>query len=322
MLERMRYLVTGGAGFIGSHLTEELLAGGQSVTVLDNVSTGELSNLAAAREHANFTFVMGSVLDSSLVDDLVEQCDVVVHLAAAVGVKLIVEQPYRSLRTNIQGAENVFDAAHRFRKQVLVASTSEIYGKNSGKLHETADRVLGPTSVARWAYSTSKAVDEVLAFAYYRERRIPTTVVRFFNTVGPRQTGQYGMVVPRFVSQALRGEPLTVYGDGHQTRCFCYVGDVVRALVDLLEHPEAYGKVFNIGGTEEVSIAELAERVIDIAGSESKLRYVDYEEAYEEGFEDMRRRVPDITRARDLVGFEPSVALDEVIRMVVQEQRR
>ena len=262
-----RYLVTGGAGFIGSHLVEGLLARGDEVSVLDSLSTGRLSNLVTARDDPSFSFVQGSVLDELAVDEAVRNCDVVVHLAAAVGVKLIVEQPLYSLTTNIKGAISVLEAAHRYRRKVMVASSSEIYGKNNANtLNERADRVLGSPAVARWAYSTSKAVDEMFAYAYNRERDLPSVVVRLFNTVGPRQSPAYGMVIPRLVRQALAGEPLTVFGDGTQTRCFCHVSDVVGALVGLLDEPLAVGDVFNVGSSEEISIEELAHLIIARTG--------------------------------------------------------
>ena len=316
----MRYLVTGGAGFIGSHLVEALIERGDEVTVIDNLATGDLSNLSSVE--GRFRMVHGSVLDALLVDDLVADADVVVHLAAAVGVKLIVEKPLHSLITNIRGSETVLEAAHRYRRKVLIASTSEIYGKNdNAPFKEDDDRVLGSTKVNRWGYSTSKAVDEILAFAYYRERGLPTIVVRLFNTVGPRQSPAYGMVIPRFVEQALAGEPLTVYGDGGQSRCFCDVSDVVRALLGLMDEPKAIGDVFNVGSTEEVTIAQLASRVIEATGSSSEVRLIPYEEAWEQGFEDMRRRVPDIAKIRDLTGWTPALLLDQIIENVVSQAR-
>lgn len=318
----MRYLITGGAGFIGSHLADALVAADGEVVALDNLSTGRAENIRHLEPDPRFRFVHGSVLEEPLVDDLVREADVVVHLAAAVGVQLIVSQPLRSLITNIRGSEIVIGAAHRYGRKVLVASTSEIYGKNSnGPLREDADRVLGSPAVARWAYSTSKAVDEILAYAYYKDRGLPTIVVRLFNTVGPRQTGAYGMVLPRFAKQAVRGEPLTVYGDGTQTRCFCHVNDAVGALVSLLEEPRACGEVFNIGGSEEISIADLAGRINHAAGSASTIRLVPYDEAYEEGFEDMQRRVPETSKIRALVGWSPQRSLAQIIEEVVAEAR-
>lgn len=308
----MRYLVTGGAGFIGSYLVEALVRDGHEVAVLDNYATGDRSNLSQVSDQ--ITMVQGSVLDTLLVDELVEQVDAVFHLAAAVGVRLIVEHPLRSFLTNIKGSENVLEAAHRWRRKVLLASTSEIYGKYSdGPFKEDDDRVLGSTQVSRWGYSTSKAVDEILGFAYSRERGLPVVLVRLFNTVGPRQSSAYGMVLPRLVEQALAGEPLTVHGDGQQTRCFCHVSDVVRALVGVMDDPRAEGDVFNIGSSEEVTIVELAERIIARTGSSSKIDKIPYEEAYEGGFEDMRRRVPDTTKIRNLIGWEPTKNLDTII---------
>ena len=315
-------LITGGAGFIGSHLADKLLERGHRVIALDNLSTGRHSNIEHLLGRTDFEFVLGSILNSDLVDDLMARSDAVFHLAAAVGVELIVQKPLESLATNIKGSEIVFEKAHKYGTKVLVTSTSEIYGKNtSDRLGEEDDRILGSPLKSRWSYSEAKAIDEILAYTYWKEKGLETVIVRLFNTVGPRQTGSYGMVIPRFVSQAIRNEPITVYGDGSQTRCFCFVGDVIDALIDLLNHNEAYGKVFNIGGTEEISMADLAQRVTDIADSSSKIKYVSYEEAYEEGFEDMQRRVPDITRVNNLIGFEPTVGLDEIIRLVVEEQR-
>ncbi len=315
-------LITGGAGFIGSHLAEELLASGHRVLVLDNLSTGQHENIAHLTGRQDFEFVLGSILNVDLVDHLAARADVIFHLAAAVGVQLIVEKPLESLATNIRGSEIVFEKAHKYGTKVLVASTSEIYGKNtSDRLGEEDDRILGSPLKSRWSYSEAKAIDEILAYTYWREKGLDTVIVRLFNTVGPRQTGHYGMVIPRFVAQAIRGEPLTVYGDGNQTRCFCYVGDVILALIKLIETPDAYGKVFNLGGQEEITIKDLAERVIKLAESASTIRYVSYEEAYEEGFEDMQRRVPDIGRAKNAIGFTPSVSLDEVIEMVIGEHR-
>lgn len=319
----MNVLVTGGAGFIGSHLADALLERGHRVIALDNLSTGSHSNIEHLLGRTDFEFVLGSILNADLVDDLASRSDAIFHLAAAVGVELIVQKPLESLATNIRGSETVFEKAHKYGTKVLVTSTSEIYGKNtSDRLGEEDDRILGSPLKSRWSYSEAKAIDEILAYTYWKEKGLETVIVRLFNTVGPRQTGSYGMVIPRFVSQAVRNEAITVYGDGSQTRCFCFVGDVVGALIDLMNHPEAYGKVFNIGGTEEISMTDLAHRITDIAGSSSKIKYVSYEDAYEEGFEDMQRRVPDTTRVHNLVGFEPSVGLDEIIGLVVEEQRK
>ncbi|MGP3920753.1 NAD-dependent epimerase/dehydratase family protein [Nonomuraea sp. 10N515B] len=314
------YLITGGSGFVGSHLADALLARGDSVVVLDNLSTGRRDNL---RPHARLRFVHGSVLDELMVDELVRQCDVVVHLAAAVGVKLIVEQPLRCLTTNIRGSEIVIEASHRYRKKVLITSTSEIYGKNSsGPLREDADRILGSPSVVRWAYSTAKAVDEILANAYHRERGLPTIVVRLFNTVGPRQSPAYGMVLPRLVRQAISGVPLTVFGDGSQTRCFAHVADVVDALLRLLDLDAAVGQTFNIGSAEEVSILELAKLIIQRTESTSGIRLIPYHEAYVKGFEDMTRRVPDTAKLRELTGWAPRHTLEEILTEVVGEARK
>lgn len=317
----MRYLVTGGAGFIGSHLVDRLIGQDCRVTVLDNLSTGNERNLDGSRDRIEL--VHGSVLDPVLVDELVADADVIVHLAAAVGVNLIVERPLHSFITNIKGSENVLEAAHRYRRKVMMVSTSEIYGKNTdGPFKEDDDRVIGSTKIARWGYSTSKAVDEILSFAYHREKGLPVVVVRLFNTVGPRQTGAYGMVIPRFVDQALTGDPLTVFGDGQQTRCFCHVDDVVTALLGLIDEPKAEGEVFNVGSSEEVTIIELAERVIAAAGSRSIISKVPYEEAFEGGgYEDMRNRVPDVSRIGSLIGWKPTQSLDEIIAGVIEYER-
>ena len=314
----MRYLVTGGAGFIGSHLCETLIARGDEVVVLDNLATGASRNLDTLEGHPSFKVVLGSILDELLIDELVAECDVVVHLAAAVGVRLIVEHPLRSLRTNIRGTEIVFDAVHRYRRTAFLASTSEVYGKNSGKMHEQADRVLGPSSIARWSYSASKAIDEHLAMAYWREKQIPTIVARFFNTVGPRQTGAYGMVLPRLVAQALLGEDLTIYGDGTQSRCFCDVEDVVRAVVGLLDEGSAVGEVFNVGSEEEVTISELADRILEATGSSSATRYIPYHEVYGDQYEDMLRRAPDTTKIRQAIGWSPRHDLKSIIKRTIE----
>lgn len=317
-----RALITGGAGFIGSHLADLLLGEGHEVVLLDDLSTGRLDNIAHLLDRGDVEFVLGSVLDADLVDRTVARCDVVYHLAAAVGVELIVERPLETLRTNIAGAETVLEKAQEHGTPTLVTSSSEIYGKNtSAPLTETDDRVLGSPLKSRWAYSEAKAIEEVLAYTYHRAKGLTTVIVRLFNTVGPRQTGTYGMVVPRFVQQAIRGEPLTVHGDGTQTRCFCHVADVVRALPVLLAHPEAPEQATNLGSTEEVSIEDLARRVIALTGSTSEIRHVPYDAAYEAGFEDMLRRVPDLARARSLIGFEPTYDLDAIIRSVLTEQR-
>ena len=318
----MRALITGGAGFIGSHLADHLLDRGDQVVLLDDLSTGRLANIEHLNDRSDAEFVLGSILNTELIDEVVSRVDAVFHLAAAVGVNLIVEKPLESLMTNIRGTETVIEMAHKYDKRLLVMSTSEIYGKNtSDSLSEEDDRILGSPLKSRWSYSEAKAIDEILAYTYWREKGLETVIIRLFNTVGPRQTGSYGMVIPRFVGQALRNEPITVFGDGNQTRCFCHVGDVVEGLVALSEHPEAFGKVFNLGGGEEVSIRELAERVIELAGSQSSLEFIPYDTAYEAGFEDMERRVPNTTRAMQLVGFEPSASLDDIIRSVIDDQQ-
>ncbi len=319
----MKGLITGGAGFIGSHLAEALLRRGDEVAVLDNLSTGRFENISHLHGQPRFQMVTGTILNEPLVDKLIERCDTVFHLAAAVGVELIIKKPLESMMTNIRGSEIVLEMAHRYRKKVLVASTSEIYGKNvNGPLREDTDRVLGSPLKSRWSYSTSKAVDEILAYVYWKEKGVPTVIVRLFNTVGPRQSGAYGMVIPRFVGKALAGEPLEVHGSGRQSRCFVHVRDVVDALVKLMEHPRAIGEVFNLGSQEEVTIQELATRVIRITGSRSKIVSVAYEDAYEEGFEDMPRRVPDISKIQALVGFAPTMTLDQIIESVVQSMRQ
>ena len=318
----MKALITGGAGFIGSHLADCLLARGDHVVLLDDLSTGRLSNIEHLDSRPDVEFVLGSILNADLVDHVVSRVDTVFHLAAAVGVNLIVEKPLESLITNIRGTETVVEKVHKFGKRVLVMSTSEIYGKNtSDSLSEEDDRILGSPLKSRWSYSEAKAIDEILAYTYWREKGLETVIVRLFNTVGPRQTGSYGMVLPRFVGQALRGQPITIYGNGMQTRCFCHVSDVVVGLVALSEHPEAFGKVFNLGGTEEISIRDLAKRIIELVGSDSQLEYVPYDDAYEEGFEDMERRVPNTNLAKQLVGFESSIDLDEIIRSVIEDLR-
>ncbi len=316
----MRVLITGGAGFIGSHLADRLLDRGDEIIILDDLSTGRLENIAHLTGRADTEFVLGSILNVDLVDHVVSRVDAVYHLAAAVGVELIVEKPLESLLTNIRGTETVFEKAHKYGKRILVTSTSEIYGKNtSDRLTEDQDRILGSPLKSRWSYSEAKAIDEILAYTYWREKGLESVIVRLFNTVGPRQTGSYGMVVPRFVHQALRNEPLTIYGDGNQTRCFCAVTEVVDGIIALSEHPEAFGKVFNLGSTEEVSIRHLADLVVTITGSSSPVEFVSYDIAYEEGFEDMQRRVPAISRANELVGFAPSVGLDDIIRSVIDD---
>ncbi len=317
------YLVTGGGGFIGSHVAEALLARDHKVIALDTMSTGQLPNLALAKTHPNFRFVQSSVFDELMVDELVAETDVVVHLAAAVGVRLIMEEPLRSLTTNIRGAEIVIEAALHYGRKIILASTSEIYGKNTEMpLGETSDCVLGPLTVPRWAYSTAKAMAEILAFAYHEERNLPTVVVRFFNTVGPRQSPAYGMVIPRLVRQALNDEPLTVYGDGSQTRCFCHVSDVVRAVLAVLQEPRAVGEMFNIGSDEEVTILDLARRVREYTNSSSDIRLVPFNHAFEKSFEDIPRRVPDTSKISALTGWKPTRSLDDILHEAIALARQ
>ena len=315
-----KYLVTGGAGFIGSHVVDALVERGDSVIILDDLSTGRHDNIRQHGGNPNVEFVLGSILNEALVDDVVRRSDRVIHLAAAVGVNLIVERPLESLATNIRGSEIVLEKCHKYGRKVLVASTSEIYGKNtSDALREEDDRILGSPLKTRWSYSEAKAIEEVLAHAYWREKGLPTVIVRLFNTVGPRQVGSYGMVVPRLVEQALRGQTLTVYGTGEQTRCFCHVADVVVALLGLLSSPDAEGKVFNVGSRSEISIENLAQRVKEVTASSSEITKIPYDEAYESGFEDMERRRPDTSRIQELLGWEPTRDLDTIIKDVAAD---
>ncbi len=319
----VRVLITGGAGFVGSHLAEALLERGDDVFVLDNLSTGSIDNIQHLKDNPRFHYTIDTVANEPLLAEMIDRCDVVVHLAAAVGVKLIVEAPVHTIETNVHGTEVVLKIANKKKKLVLVASTSEVYGKSTSvPFTEDADLVLGPTAKHRWAYACSKMIDEFLALAYWKERKLPVIIVRLFNTVGPRQTGQYGMVIPTFVRQALAGQPITVYGDGTQSRSFTYVGDVVRAMVALIAEPAAVGQVFNIGNVHEISIEALAARVKALTGSDSAIVHVPYEQAYEAGFEDMPRRVPDISKIRALIGYEPTVELDEILTRVIDYFRQ
>ena len=318
----MRALVTGGAGFIGSHLAEALLAQGHHVTVVDDLSTGRFENIAHLCKHPLFGFAIETITNETVMDRLASECDVIYHLAAAVGVKLIVERPVHTIETNILGTEMVLRLANRYRRKVLVASTSEVYGKGARvPFNEEDDRVMGPTSKSRWAYATSKAVDEFLALAYHHEKEVPVVIARLFNTVGPRQTGRYGMVIPRFVRWALSGEPIQVYGSGEQSRCFCNVADTVRAIIGLVEAPAAVGEIYNVGSDEEVTINELAMRVKAAAGSSSEIVHVPYDEAYAPGFEDMQRRVPDTGKLGRAIGWRPTRKLDETLVQVVEAMR-
>jgi UDP-glucose 4-epimerase len=315
-------LITGGAGFIGSHLAEVLLQRGWTVTVLDDLSTGSIKNVAHLKTHAAFSYVLDSVMNRPLMLELVDQAEVIFHLAAAVGVRLIVEEPVRTIETNIKATELVLELCARKRKPVLLTSTSEVYGKlEKPKFGEEDDVVLGPTSRARWCYAASKIIDEFLAKAYFKEKRLPTVVVRLFNTIGPRQTGQYGMVAPRFVKQALSGEPITVYGDGTQRRSFTWVGDVVNAMMKLIKHPGAYGEVFNVGHTDEISIYELAELVKTMTESASEIVFIPYEQAYESGFEDMARRLPDLTKIQRTIGYRPTLDLPRMLEWLIAYYR-
>jgi UDP-glucose 4-epimerase len=314
----MRALITGGAGFIGSHLAEAMLGLGDSVFVLDNLSTGSMDNIVHLKGRAGFEYFIDSVENEGLLAELVDRADVIFHFAAAVGVKLIVEQPVRTIETNVHGTEIVLKHANKKKKLVVIASTSEVYGKSEDvPFREDSDLVMGPTPKHRWAYACSKAIDEFLALAYWKERQLPVIVVRFFNTVGPRQTGQYGMVIPNFVRQALAGEPITVFGDGTQSRSFTHVADVIQALLKLVREPRAIGQVINVGNTGEISMLKLAERVRELSGSKSPIKLVPYDEAYESGFEDMPRRVPDLSKLMALISYKPRFTLDDILSQVI-----
>jgi UDP-glucose 4-epimerase len=319
----MKSLITGGAGFIGSHLAERLLEKGDEVYVIDDFSTGKLDNIQHLLSESKFHLTVGTILNEKTVEPLVQGCDQIFHLAAAVGVRLIIEKPVDTIETNILGTEIVLRLANKYKRKVLITSTSEVYGKgNHVPFKEGDDRIYGPTIKSRWSYATSKAVDEFLALAYFHEKKLPVVIARLFNTIGPRQTGSYGMVVPSFVQQALLGHPITVYGDGEQTRSFTYVDDVVRALLQLMEHLQAVGEVFNVGNSEEISINNLALLVKKIVGGDSEIVHIPYDEAFEKGFEDMQRRVPDITKIKNLIRFNPTVNLEEGIRRIVEYYRR
>ena len=318
----MRVLITGGAGFIGSHLADAYLQRGDEVLVIDDLSTGTIDNIQHLKSNPRFQYTIDSVHNQPVTAELVDQSDIVIHLAAAVGVKLIVESPVRTIETNVHGTEVVLALANKKQKRVLIASTSEVYGLSTDvPFREDGNLVMGATTKGRWSYACSKAIDEFLALAYWREKKLPATVVRLFNTVGPRQTGRYGMVIPTFVKQALAGRPITVYGNGKQTRCFGYVGDVVGALIKLMDHPDSVGQVFNIGSSEEISIVKLAEKVRELTESKSEIVFVPYDEAYEEGFEDMPRRVPDTSKINQLVGFKPEMTLDGILKSVISFHR-
>jgi UDP-glucose 4-epimerase len=318
----VRMLITGGAGFIGSYLSEAYIQRGEEVWVIDDLSTGCLENISQLLHHPRFHFVNDTILNREVLLELTGTCDVIVHLAAAVGVRLIIEEPLKSIHTNVVGTELVLEMANKFRKKIFIASTSEVYGRNSKvPLHEDDQRIYGSTVLARWSYAATKAMDEFLALAYYRTKQLPVIIARLFNTVGPRQTGRYGMVIPRFVGQALRNDPITVYGDGSQTRTFTYVGDVVQGIMALIDEPGAVGEIFNIGGEEEITIETLASKVKTITGSSSRIEHIPYSEAYQEGFEDMERRVPDITRIQRLVGYRNTRDIDTILTRVVEYER-
>jgi UDP-glucose 4-epimerase len=318
----LKILITGGAGFIGSHLAERHLDLGDEVYVIDDLSTGSIANIQHLKIHPQFTYHIDSVTNTHLMAELVDLSDIVYHLAAAVGVRLIMDSPVRTIETNIRCTEIVLELAETKRKRVLITSTSEVYGKREQvPFREDDDMVWGPTNKSRWSYACSKAIDEFLAIAYWKERKVPTVIARLFNTVGPRQTGQYGMVIPNFVTQALTGADITVFGDGSQSRCFTHVNDAVNALVGIAAHPEANGQVYNVGGTHEITILQLAERVKQMTGSQSRIVFIPYSTAYEEGFEDMVRRVPDITKVNKLIGYEPTVSLEAGLESIIEDQR-
>jgi UDP-glucose 4-epimerase len=318
----MRILITGGAGFIGSHLAERHLEYGDEVYVLDDLSTGSIDNIDHIKHHPKLVYYIESITNHYILPELVDRCDIIYHLAAAVGVRLIVESPVRTIETNIHGTEVILSLAAKKRKRVLITSTSEVYGKRETvPFSEDDDLIMGPTSRGRWSYACSKAIDEFLAIAYWREKRVPTVIARLFNTVGPRQTGRYGMVIPNFVSQALRGDDITVFGDGTQSRCFTDVSDAVGALMGIAAHPDAVGEVYNIGSDREITITELANRIKYLTDSPSRIVFVPYDEAYEEGFEDMMRRVPDLSKIGALIGYQPKVGLDEILNHVIEHER-
>ncbi len=318
----MKVLVTGGAGFIGSHLCERLLERGEEVYTVDDLSTGSVANFQHLKTHPGFHYSIDSITNHALMAELVDLCDVVYHLAAAVGVRLIVDSPVRTMETNIRGTEIVLELSEKKRKRVLITSTSEVYGKRDQiPFREDDDLIMGPTNKGRWSYACSKAIDEFLAIAYWKEKKVPTVIVRLFNTVGPRQTGRYGMVIPNLVSQALTGEDITVFGDGRQSRCFTHVNDAVEAIMKIADHPKANGEVYNIGSQQEITILDLAKRIKELTDSDSRIVFIPYEKAYEEGFEDMMRRVPDLTKAHQLIGYAPRVQLDQILRSVIEDVR-
>ncbi|MBN2461252.1 MAG: GDP-mannose 4,6-dehydratase [Candidatus Cloacimonetes bacterium] len=314
-----KYLITGGAGFIGSHMAEKLLETGNNVSVIDNLSTGEFSNIRHLVKNPKFEYTINSILNRDILEKLIKDCDEIYHLAAAVGVKFIIDNPLLSLQTNIGGTENVLEFANKYKKKVLVASTSEIYGKsNNVPFKEEDDRLLGSTHITRWSYSASKAIDEFLALAYYREKKLPIVIARCFNTVGPRQTGLYGMVIPKFIRNALLNHPITIYGDGKQSRCFADVDDVIDGMIKLMNCKKAEGEIFNIGNDYEVTIEELANKIKKITNSNSKIEYIAYEDAYEKGFEDMRQRKPDLTKIKKFIDYKPKYDLDMILSRIIE----
>ena len=314
----MKFLITGGAGFVGSHLAGTLLERGDEVYAIDNLSTGSIENIEHLKDHPRFHYTIDTISNEPVTAELVDRVDTIFHLAAAVGVRLIVESPVHTIETNVHGTETILTLANKKKKKVIVASTSEVYGKNRNvPFREDSDLVMGPTSKGRWSYACSKAIDEFLALAYFKEKKLPVVIVRLFNTVGPRQTGQYGMVIPTFVKQALSARPITVFGDGKQSRCFTDVSEVVKGLADLAVHPDAVGQVFNIGTTNEITILDLAKKVKEMTGSKAEIVLVPYEKAYEEGFEDMPRRVPDISKIQELIGYKPSLTLEQTLQRVI-----
>jgi len=314
----VKILITGGAGFIGSHLAEKLLETGNSIFIIDNLSTGRFSNIRHLVKNPNFSYTIDSILNHNVLKELIKNCDQIYHLAAAVGVKYIIDNPLLSLRTNTVGTENVLEYANEYKKKVMVASTSEIYGKSDKvPFKEEDDRLLGSTHISRWSYSTAKAIDEFLALAYYREKKLPVVIARCFNTVGPRQTGQYGMVIPKFVKSALLNHPITIFGDGKQSRCFADVTDIVNGFIKLMNEPKAEGEIFNIGNDKEITIEELAHKIKKMTKSRSKIEYIKYEDAYEEGFEDMRRRIPDLSKINKLIGYKPKYSLDKILVRII-----
>ncbi len=317
-IDYMKFLITGGAGFIGGHLTEALISAGHSVIVIDNLSTGSLDNLRDVQNSNNFSFIEDDILYSDKLNEIIEKVDFIYHLAAAVGVELVVNDPIRTIETNVHGTEKVLKIAAKLNKKIIIASTSEVYGKsNKSSFSENDDLLIGPSTHSRWSYACSKLLDEFFAMAYFRSNKTQVTITRFFNTVGPRQTGRYGMVIPRFVSSAVKNKTISVYGDGSQTRCFCHVFDTVRALIKLSEEDNIAGKIFNIGGTYEISILDLAKKVIELSNSKSDIKFIPYSEAYEEGFEDMMRRVPNVDLIKSKIGWNADLSLDEIIKDVV-----